>query len=721
LEGLKEAFLDIWHLITDFMVSARRIFWIQLIASLICTCLVIACISTVYMLGKLKRADHFLYDLHMKWRGPVDTSGTVVLVLMDEKSAIELNKSRGHWSRKQLADALNNLCKADAEIIGLDMSLSSPDRNPTDDHELAKAIYDCNNIVLSMISSTREIEAITALPIFQEGMIGDGFIDLPTDEDEVLRRISYLYAKPMADGSLQLIPAFSLELVRAYLNIDFALDFSLKDHIRLGAEEDSQLLLPYPELLINFTGDYRAFPRLSYADVVKNRFSPELVKGKIVIIGNSLAIAKDVFSTPYSRFLDISDTYKEKFGKIVKGMLGTKDLGVACHAYAVETILSRQFIQRFADSKIIALIIIFGIIGLLFYIPRIGIIWTAVLLSANLAAIVGISHLLFIKKLLWVEIAPPMSIIFFQFVTGNVIQKYFDKKKSALVKNLFGKYVSPSVVEELIKGDLGERLEGDRQDLTILFSDLRNFTSLSEEMEAREIRNLLNNYFDTMIPVIFQHDGTLDKLMGDAIMAFFGAPMQVPQHPVKAAEAALEMIAKLQNLKKKNIAGIDRLDAGIGINSGVVTIGNLGSHDFMDYTIIGDSVNIASRLEGLNKVYGTNIILSEYTASRLDERFLLRELDRVRVKGKGQAMAIYQLIGYRDEADKALVEMAEVFKNALDAFREQKWDLAKNGLQDILKLLPADKASKLYLERIQQLQITPPEEGWEGVTDFDHK
>ncbi|HUU40231.1 MAG TPA: adenylate/guanylate cyclase domain-containing protein, partial [Desulfatiglandales bacterium] len=224
-----------------------------------------------------------------------------------------------------------------------------------------------------------------------------------------------------------------------------------------------------------------------------------------------------------------------------------------------------------------------------------------------------------------------------------------------------------------------------------------------------------------MIPVIFHHDGTLDKLMGDAIMAFFGAPVQVPQHPIKAAEAALEMIAELHHLKKKRITGVDRLDAGIGINSGMVTIGNLGSHDFMDYTIIGDSVNIASRLEGLNKFYGTNVIVSEYTALRLDERFLLRELDRVRVKGKGQAMAIYQLIGYHDEVDKALIEMAEIFKNALGAFRDQKWDLAKNRLQDILKLLPADRPSKLYVERIERLQIAPPEQGWDWVTDFDHK
>lgn len=662
-----------------------------------------------------------MYDLHMKWRGPVGTSGTVMLVLTDEKSAVELNKSRGLWSRRQLADALNNLCRAGAEIIGLDMWLSSPDQDPMDDRELAKAIDKCNNIILARISSTREIEEIAPLPIFQEGMIGDGFIDLPLDEDEILRRISYLYAKPLADGSLQLVPAFSLELVRAYLNIDFVPDFALKDHIRLGSEGDKQLLLPYPELLINFYGDYTAFPRLSYVDVVKNHFSPESVKGKIIIIGNGLVTEKDVFSTPYSRFLDLSGTYKDKFGTIVKGMLGTKELGAAIHAHATETILSGQFINRISEFKLIILINLFGLIGLLFYFPRVGITWAVATLAGSLVIIVGISHMIFLKKLLWVDIAPLIAVLLVQFVTGTGIQKYFAKKKTALVKGLFGKYVSPGIVEELIKGDLSTALEGQRQDLTILFSDLRNFTSLSEEMGAKETRNLLNIYFDTMLPIVLHHQGTLDKLMGDAIMAFFGAPVDLQEHPLKAVEAALEMIAELKNLKKRNVKGIDRLDAGIGINSGMVTIGNLGSHDFMDYTIIGDAVNMASRLEGLNKYYSTNIILSEFTASQLGERFLLRELDLVRVKGKEKAVAIFELIGYLDKADNHQIEMTNMFKTALFAYRDKDWNLAYEGFQHVLSTIPADGPSQLYLKRIERLQASPPEKQWDGVTDFEHK
>lgn len=701
------------------MISAQRIIRIQLITSLLCTCLVIVCLSLVYILGGFKRVDYFGYDLHMKWRGPLKTSGMVVLVLMDEKSADELKQSRGPWSRKHLAVALNNLCHAGAEIIGLDMLLTAPDQNPVNDRELASSIENCSNVILAR--STQGIGGIAPLSIFQEGMIGDGFIDLPLDEDQILRRISYLNAKLENDGSLQLLPAFSLELVRAYYNIDFEPDFSLKDYIRFGVAGEKQLRLPYPELLINFYGTHKVFADMSFVDVVENRFSENLVNGKIVIIGNSLVMGKDVFSTPYSRFYDISRAYKGKFETIVKGVLGTKDLGVACHAHAVETILSGRFIQQSSRSATIALVVLCGIIGLIFYLPRPGIMWAVIFLGTGLAGLAGLSHLIFLKKLFWVQIAPLMAVLLLQFVTGNVLQKYFDKKKSTRVKNLFGRYVSPGVVEELIKGDVHTALEGRRQDLTILFSDLRNFTSLAEKMGARETRNLLNTYFDAMIPIVFQHQGTLDKLMGDAIMAFFGAPIDLKDHPLKAAEAALQMVAELKNFKHRDVSGIDRLEAGIGINSGKVTIGNLGSHDFMDYTVIGDAVNMASRLEGLNKYYGTNIIVSQYTASRLDERFLLRELDRVRVKGKAEAAAIFELIGYRDEVDRTLIEMTIVFQTALDAFRDQKWDLAGKRFDEILKIFPSDKTSRLYLKRIEQFQTTPAPEDWDAVTDFDHK
>lgn len=704
------------------MVSARRLFLLQVLITLLCTGLMISAISLCYHFNFLKRLDNFQYDLHIKWRGPGETSGNIVLILMDEKSAVELKRQKGTWSRRQLAEALNNLCEAGTEIIGLDMILSAPDLDTQADLALAKAIEDCGNVILARVASAHGRE-IPPYILFEESSIGDGFIDFTLDEDGILRGIPYFNLKLLADGGYDVLPAFSLELARFFLNIEFDFDFPPeKGYIVLGAEGGKQLLLPKPQLLINYHGNYTAFPSLSYADVVKNRFPKKSVKGKIVIIGSSLSTQKDFFSTPFSRFTKIADSYKNTFGTVVKGVLKEKDLGVACHAHAVETILSQAFIRKIPEKYIIALTILIGIIGLLFYIPRIGMLLEVLLLGGGLAAIFGTAYLVFLHKLLRADIAPLISVFLFQFVAGVVVQKNFSKRKTALVTNLFGKYVSPSVVDELIKGDIDATLAGRRQDLTMLFSDLRSFTTLSEQLGAKNTSLLLNTYFNAMIPIVFEHQGTLDKLMGDAIMAFFGAPNLLHDHPVKAAETALNMLEAITKLRLADgVNGAAKLHAGIGLNTGFVTVGNLGSQKFMDYTIIGDAVNLASRLEGLNKTYGTHIIVSEFTASRLDDRFLLRQLDMVRVKGKEEVVTIFELIGIKEKMDAHSIEVVKYFESGLDAYRKRGWDLAERYFKQALLQNPADNPSQLYLKRIEQLKKKPPEEDWDGETVFDHK
>ncbi len=703
------------------MVSPRRIFWLQLWFSVLAAAVVIAGVALSYHLGAFKRADNFLYDLRIKWRGPVETSGQVVLVLMDETSARELSRRKGTWSRRDLAQALENLCQAGAEIIGLDMVLSAPDLQPQNDKALASAIARCNNVVLARVSATHHASGVEPLEIFQEGMIGDGFIDVPLDEDEILRRIRYLNAKPLPDGNLQLIPAFALELARTFLNIDFSFDFATADHLQIGAADGAKLRLPYPELLINFFGTYKAFQYLSYVDVVHRRFAPADVKGKIVIIGSSLATQKDFFSTPFTRFTDLSKQYKNKFGDIIGGVLGAKEVGVACHAHAVETILSRSFIRQASQKQVILMTILVGLVGAAFYLPQLGFVIETLGLVAGLAAILGFGHLFFMSRQIWIDIAPSMCVLIFQFVAGVILQKAFDRKKTALVTGLFGQYVSPGVVEELLKGDISTSLEGRRQELTVLFSDLRSFTSLAEALGAKKTSDLLNVYFDAMIPIVFKNKGTLDKLIGDAIMAFFGAPVSVTDHPDRAADTALQMIAKIEELRQTDITGCERLEAGIGLNTGSVTVGNLGSSAFMDYTIIGDAVNLAARLEGLNKVYGTHILVSEFTAQQLDQRFLLRELDLVQVKGKEQAVALYELIGWKAEQGSSAGEAATLFEHGIQAYRRKDWDRARRYFTDTQTLWPGDGPSELYLQRIQQFMRSPPGEDWQGVTVFDHK
>jgi adenylate cyclase len=225
-----------------------------------------------------------------------------------------------------------------------------------------------------------------------------------------------------------------------------------------------------------------------------------------------------------------------------------------------------------------------------------------------------------------------------------------------------------------------------------------------------------------MIPIVFEHGGTLDKLMGDAIMAFFGAPGEVKDHPQKAAKAALEMTRRLGDLKRgRTEKGIDRLAVGISLNTGVVTVGNLGSQHFMDYTVIGDAVNLGYRLEGLNKTYGTSIIVSESTAQGLDTRFVLRELDRVRVKGKGNAVGIFELMGLREELDGERLYLIETFEAGLEQYKKREWERARQTFHRVLEGRADDGPSLLYLQRISRLLKNPPGPDWEPVNPFTTK
>ncbi|MCK4837860.1 MAG: CHASE2 domain-containing protein [Desulfobulbaceae bacterium] len=232
-------------------MTGKSLFRDQILFTAICLVLVTGTVIFCYRLGVLTRADNYLYDVNVAWRGPVETSGQVTLVLMDEASAVRLQRHRGQWSRKKLARALDNICGAGAAVVGLDMVLAAPDLDPAADQLLAQAISDCNNIVLARVSAAEGVEEIAPYGLFQEGMIGDGFIDVPLDQDGILRKIRFFNARPLADGSLQLLPSFALELSRLFLDLEFDFDFSGEDHFLMGKPDAKQLRLPYPDLMIN--------------------------------------------------------------------------------------------------------------------------------------------------------------------------------------------------------------------------------------------------------------------------------------------------------------------------------------------------------------------------------------------------------------------------------------------------------------------------------------
>jgi adenylate cyclase len=701
------------------MTPQQRIFRTYLVYACITTLLLIGLTAVGYVSRHLEEADLILYDRHFLWRGTQLTSGKTVLVLMDQKSATQLQRRKGDWSRRHMARALDNLCKADVHVIGLDMVFFAPGQEPEADEALAAAMDRCGNVVLANFVAEEGRTAVSALPMFQETMLGEGFINMFPDRDGVLRKTPFLSARPAPDG-LILSPSFSLEVVRAFLNLDFEIDFK-RDHFLIGGPQDRGLALPYPDLRIHFYGGDDVFQHLSFSDVVLGRFNRDLVTNRIVLIGSSLATDKDFFATPFAG-PEGTASYRHNVGEVIEKYTGAKTAGVACHAQAIETMLNGDFIRVLPQRYVLAMIVVLGILGMGFYAQRPGALGGLLIVLAAAAGLIGVSHLVFVRRLIWMEAVFPVTILVLQYLSGTVFQRAYSRRKTRLITGIFGKYVSRGVVEDILKGDIGMNLAGSAREVTILFSDLRGFTTLSEGLSPQETALLLNAYFDAMIPIVFKHEGTLDKLMGDAIMAFFGAPGEVGNHPQKAAEAALEMTRRLAELRRDSQEkGIDRLAVGIGLNTGVVTVGNLGSQHFMDYTVIGDVVNLASRLEGLNRIYGTSIIASETVVRRLEGRMVTRELDRVRVKGKTAPVSIFEVTGTMEEMGEEKRDLIDLFQAGRIHYGNREWEGARKSFGRVLELAPEDGPSLLYLQRISRLLKNPPGPEWEPVATFTTK
>jgi adenylate cyclase len=265
------------------------------------------------------------------------------------------------------------------------------------------------------------------------------------------------------------------------------------------------------------------------------------------------------------------------------------------------------------------------------------------------------------------------------------------------------------------------KLGGDKKDLTVLFSDIRGFTTISEKMTPEELVHLLNEYLTTMTNVVFHYDGLLDKYMGDAIMAVFGAPLDQPDHALRACRTAIGMLDKLKILQKKWLEeGKPVLNIGIGINSGDMVVGNMGSDMRFDYTVMGDSVNLGSRLEEINKDYGSNIVISEYTYEAVKDVLFCRELDAVRVKGKKQLVRIYELLGEIKDAEK-WKQPVSLFEEGLLKYKQGLWDEAIECFYKVLEIKPVDAPTHLYIARCEELKKNPPEGVWDGVFTMTRK
>jgi adenylate cyclase len=463
----------------------------------------------------------------------------------------------------------------------------------------------------------------------------------------------------------------------------------------VGTDEELRLWIDYA----GPAGTYPALPAWELLARPAAELAPRLA-GKLVFVGATETGIGDLASTP--------------FGEMP---------GVEVHANAAGNLLSGRYIRDGAVQVGVSLAALFGLALLV-----------AALVHSVERHLVG-SLLAIAAVLLWpaacfaafaasgwhLHAVPPVFAGTVALVTTLRYQVGTVEARARRIKGLFRRYVSPEVVEDLLRRPAVE-LGGEKRDMTVLFSDIRGFTDMSEDLDSTEVVALLNEFFTPMTRLVLERGGTLDKYMGDAMMAFFGAPLEQPDHAARAAAAALAMRAELVRLnrgwrERGRLAADKAIGIGIGLNSGVMTVGNMGSDDVFDYTVIGDAVNLGSRIEGLNKVYGTELLVSGDTAARVADAFVLRELDRVRVKGKSEAVVLCELMAARPDA--AAEDLAARFAAAVALYRGRDFAAAEAAFAALAA--DGDGPSRLYVERSRRHRAEPPPDDWDAVETFTSK
>jgi len=449
------------------------------------------------------------------------------------------------------------------------------------------------------------------------------------------------------------------------------------------------------QVLINYLGPEKTFPHYSISDILHGNLPKGTFEDTIVLLGATAIGVYDMRNTPFSPVFP----------------------GMEIHATVIDNILSDDFLYKPKWAKIydILAILVLGLLtGLI--LPRLSAV-KAILFTLFLFILhIFISRWFFAQFGLWINLLYPLLAIGLIYTSLTLYHYITEERERKKIRGAFSYYVSSSVVNEMLKDPEKLKLGGAKKDLSVLFSDIRSFTTISEGLTPEELVHLLNEYLTVMTDIVFKHDGTLDKYMGDAIMALYGAPLEIPDHPARACHSALEMMEGLKTLNEDWISqGKVPLDIGIGINTGMMMAGNMGSDQRFDYTVMGDHVNLGSRLEGANKSYKTNILVSEFTYERVKDEFVCMELDSVRVKGKTLPVNIYQLIGERAYVSQEQIEAISHFHKGLQLYKKQSWDNAISNFEMVSAMNKNIYAAELYIERVNDLKSNPPPADWDGV------
>ncbi len=688
----------------------------KFIWSLFTTLFIVLCLSAIYLYlpQTFLSLDNRLRDFLFVLRGPIPVSHNVIIIDIDEKSL----KAEGQWPwpRKKVAQLLSNLTDAQAGIIGLDIVFSEPDQ--TSPHTIASSIgiddndlenYDkilANTVAttptiggyfFSFEESNQELtplvpavfvekglseqqyiitpsKLVLNIPLIQENFYSSGFFNNTPDEGGMIRRVPLL----MRFDDV-LYPSLDLEMFRIYTNAKKVIvnnSFTGVESVTVG-----DVVIPtdrFARIMVNYYGGAKSFDYISATDILHDNFDTKKIEGKFILVGTSAVGLSDLRATPFDTLMP----------------------GIEVHANVLENLLSQNFLSLSENAEFLDLISIFVVVSLIITVLSFLNVW---LIIPFFIALIY-SNYLFFNYMLFTQgavlnILFPLAALVISFMASLFLDYIFNLRQKQQIMTIFAKKVSKNVMNDLIAHSSEALLQPRNREVTVFFSDIRSFTSISEQLANPDyVISMLNQYMTPMVENINTHKGTVDKFIGDAIMAYWNAPTEVKQHADEAVTSALEQITLLghvnQTLKKEfNIS----IAIGIGIHTGEVTLGEMGSTGRSDYTIIGDNVNLASRLEGLSKIYGVEIIISEETKKRLTNVYTIRSLDIVKVKGKTQAIEIFEVV---TSHNKHTEDEITTYCSAIALYREKKIQEALG----IFQSLQLEYSSKLYLLYIQRCQ-----------------
>ncbi|WP_306606050.1 CHASE2 domain-containing protein [Azonexus sp.] len=730
---------------------------VRIILGFFCLAALLGHAGRLWHIPFVSALDAYLYDVRVRISMPDTPDDRIVIVDIDEKSLAEIG--RWPWGRNVVSDLVRKLTDDyQVSVIGFDVVFAEPDDSsglkvlesiardrlkgdsgfqrtlkslrPRLDYDrlFAETLRGRPAVLGYYFSGKHEAKHAGALPqpVFPAGSFAgrdqdfvswEGFGGNLPGLQAAAAGAGHFNPLIDFDGSTRRVPlvvkyqdayyeSLSLAMIRqllgeSQLSLGFPDDsvgiewidiLSPSGNFRIPVDEQVAALVPY-------RGQAKSFPYISAVDILRGQVSADVLRGRIVLVGTSAPGLMDLRSTP----------------------VGGAYPGVEVHANLIAGMLSDSIKARpgyMLAVEILSMILLGCALVLL--LPLLSPLRSSLLALTALALAAAFNYGLWQGGLV-LALAPTFLLIVILYALNMSWGYFVESRSKRQFTDLFGQYVPPELVDEMAKDPESYSMEGRNEELTILFSDIRSFTTLSEGMTPRELTQLMNEYLGAMTSIVRTNRGTLDKYIGDAIMAFWGAPVADPENARHALLTALAMQQAVRALDAPFKArGWPELHIGVGLNTGVVTVGDMGSPVRKAYTVMGDAVNLASRLEGITKVYGVGIVVGEATRDKLDD-FSFRELDRVRVKGKEQPVTIFEPLGLSTElSPEDIAELAE-WENFLHLYRAQDWVPATQLLLSLQQRFPARYLYKFYAERIAELRLLPIRENWDGVTAFETK